>query len=367
MRLYLDNAATTKIHPYVIQQMWPFVESQFGNSNSLYYEEAEVSKRAVLKSRQEVANLIGCKESEVVFTSSGTEANNTILKGLFYSIPQKRKIITTKVEHSSIVETISFLEKQGAKVEYVKIDDNGNIDLKHFKTLLDENTLLVSIMYVNNELGNIFDIESIGKICKEHNVFFHSDFTQAVGKINFSFNEIEGLNSITFSSHKINGPKGIGALIIDEHNRKILTPLIHGGEQEDGLRGGTHAVANIVGFGAACKITHENINENIRILKKQEQLLIDRLSATFGSKLIINNLKYKKVPGIVNFQISGVNNQVFLKMISPMISASSGSACSTSKPSHVLKAMGYTDLEISQSVRFSLSPYDDYEDFKIIE
>lgn len=363
---YFDNAATTKMHPQVLNEMLPYLKDEYGNPDSLYYKQAEVAKDAVESAREIIADFFGINKNNFIFTSGATESNNFILKGLFFSSIKKKKIITTKIEHSSIKETLSYLETLGAEVVYTPICENGEIDYEFLNKKIDDKTLLVTIMYVNNELGNFQNIKKIAKICKEKNVFFHSDFTQAVGKISTNIERIEGLSSFSVSAHKFYGPKGIGGIYLNDDLKKYIVPLIHGGEQEYTLRAGTLPVHQIVGMGEAINICKKDYKKNLIALNELEKKLIIKLNEIFGNKIIFNNLNMNKVPGIVNFQIKGMNNQILLKQISNFISASSGSACSNTKPSFVLEEMGLSKEEINSSIRFSISAYDDY-DFNELE
>lgn len=364
--LYLDNASTTKIHKDVINEMNKCLNTIYGNSNSLYYDQALQAKALVETGRSQCSKLVSCNKENLIFTASGSESNNMIIKGLFFSyFGKKNKIISTPIEHDSVLKSLEFIKTLGAEVVYLDVNKDGTINPEDLKSKIDENTFLVTIMHANNEIGSINDIVEIGKICNDKNVFFHSDCTQSVGKVDINYSEIIGLSSISYSAHKIHGPKGIGALVVSNEIKRVITPLISGGEQEFGLRAGTTATHQVVGFGKAAEITLNNQKVNIKRLLSLENELVSVLSEAFGNRFELNSISKNKVPGIVNFQVKGINNQIFLKKISNDIAASAGSACGVSRPSYVLKAIGYSDQQISNSVRFSLSPYDNYESFKI--
>lgn len=369
MALYLDNAATTKIHEKVLDAMLKSLEF-YGNSEAKYYEVAEKAKLNILNSRKSISNLVGCDTENVIFTSGATEANNLIIKGLAESNPQKKKIIISAIEHSSILEPCKYLEHKGYEIVKIKVDNYGLIDLNELDNVIDNNTLMVSIIWVNNEIGTIQDMKAIDNICSKYNVFLHSDVTQAIGKINVNLSEYNALKSITFSSHKIYGPKGIGCLILkkDDNGIKVkLTPLLHGGEQENGCRAGTLSNELIVGFGVACEMLINEVENTKKVLSILEKELINILKNKFSNSMIINNDWNCRIPGLLNVQFVGYNNSILLKNVSSIFAASTGSSCSVSKPSQVLKAIGLDDKSISYSVRLSLSKYTKIEDLAILE
>lgn len=369
MPLYLDNAATTPICKEVLDEMLSSLKD-FGNSESKYYCYAENAKKNISIARNRIANAVGCEPENVIFTSGATEANNLIIKGFAEANPEKKKIIISSIEHSSVVFPCKYLEKKGYEIVKINVDSTGKIKLDELENAIDDNTLLVSIIWVNNEIGTIQDIYAIDEICKRHGVFFHSDATQAIGKVNIDLSKYKALMAITFTAHKIYGPKGIGALILknDSNGVKVnLVPLLHGGEQENGYRAGTLSNELIVGFGKACEMATKNIEKDNAVLLTLETELVSRLKNKFKDIFILNNNWYHRIPGLINIQLKGFNNMIILKEISPIIAASTGSACSVSKPSEVLKAIGLSDKEISWSIRLSLSKYNTIDDFDCIE
>lgn len=258
------------------------------------------------------------------------------------------------------METAKFLESHGYRVTYIEVNSCGIVDPNKIKSAINKDTLLVSTMWVNNELGSINDISTIAEICKENGVYYHVDATQAVGKIDVTLPV--GVTSVSFSAHKIYGPKGVGALILKKDCDGVpikLTPLIHGGEQEFGYRAGTQGVHNIIGFSKACEIALRDFSTNVKKLKEKEDIVYDLLKNKLGDQIVFNSPMANKVAGVLNFQIKGVKNVIFLNKISEFVAASSGSACSITHPSYTLKAIGLTDSEIENSIRFSLSPYED--------
>lgn len=360
MTVYLDNAATTKIHPDVLEEMIDSLKD-YGNSEGKFHLFSENAKQRINKARNIIANCIGVNSDEIIFTSGATEANNFVLKGLIDVYPNKKKIIISSFEHSSIDSTANYLQKKGYEIVRVPVDKTGLIDLNFLEKSIDDNTILVSIMWVNNEIGTIQQMDRIDEICSKHAVFLHSDAVQALGKVHIDLNKYKALKSITISAHKIYGPKGIGALILKKDNDGIrynLTPLLHGGDQEFGYRAGTLSNELIVGFGKACEIVCKDIDENCKILDELEISLLAELRKMFGEALFVNNDFTNRIPGLLNVQIVGINNMILLKKLSPFIAASNGSNCSITKPSRTLKAIGLNDMEINSSIRLSLSIFD---------
>ena len=368
--LYLDNAATTELNKEVLEDMLQALSS-YGNSEAKFYAPAEEAKKLIAVARQKVASIINANDSEIIFTSGATEANNLVLKGTCLSNIQKRqKIIISAIEHSSIYDTCMYLQELGVDVAVIPVDIEGKIDLDILDKEINDYTKLVSIIYVNNEIGTIQDLQAIDEICMRHNVPLHLDATQAIGKVKLDFKKYQSLTYLTFSSHKIYGPKGIGCLVCKEDDNGLkpkLTPILHGGEQEFGLRAGTLPTALIVGFGKACEITQRDFEKNQNKLIKYEKIVIEKLKSKFGSKFILNNDFADRVPGLINVRFIGYNNLVLLKAISAEIAASTGSACAVAQPSRILKNFGLSDEEISQSIRISISAYCDEDDFSKLD
>lgn len=357
--LYLDNSATTQLYPEVRDAMLPFLLEEFGNPSSKYYSLAVNAKSAVKKARQSVADFIGCLPSEIIFTSGSTESNNMIIKGVAdYYLKKGNHIITTKTEHASVMEICKYLEVKGYNITYLDVDKYGRIDIEELKSAIDENTILVSIIWGNNELGSLNDMKMISEICREKNIFLHTDATQVVGKLEFNLEDYPGITFLSLSAHKFHGPKGIGASFIRKDKYDILTkitPLLHGGGQEQGIRSGTLAVHNIVGLGKAAEISHSNLADNINKLKDLEIHLQNILQSKFGNHIAFNNDDSNKIPGVLSVQFKGLNNEILVKKLAPIMAVSTGSACSSSKPSHVLEAIGLSIEEVRSTIRFSLS------------
>ncbi|MEH6995726.1 cysteine desulfurase family protein, partial [Neobacillus drentensis] len=307
--LYLDNSATTQVHPEVKDAMLPFLMEQFGNPSSKYYSVAENAKNAVKEARNSLAALLGCTDSEIIFTSGSTESNNMIIKGVadYYS-NEGNHIITSKVEHPSVLETCRYLESKGFEVSYLDVDQYGRINPETLINEIKESTILVSLIWGNNELGSLNDMDAISNICLEKNVFLHTDATKVIGKVAVDLSHYPGLTFLSFSGHKFHGPKGIGGSFIRKDQYDILTlitPLLHGGGQEQGIRSGTLAVHNIVGIGKAAEVALKNLHRNISHLAELESYLTNLLKNKFNEHIIFNNDVNKKIPGLVSVQFKG--------------------------------------------------------------
>ena len=352
--IYLDNAASTPIHDVVLNSMLPYLKEQFGNPSSIH-RYGRLAHKAIEKARKQVAELIHAEPSEIYFTSGGTESNNTALSGIALSKPNSR-LITSSIEHDAILEPCKKLEKSGFDVVYLPVDKFGTIDLNILRNSITEKTSLVSIMFGNNEVGTIQPIDEIGKICHERNIPFHTDAVQAVGKIPIDVKKSK-IDMLSISSHKINGPKGIGALFI--RNGLIVDPVILGGGQEKGLRSGTESVASIVGFGQACEISKLNLDDNIAFLKNLRNHLTERILKEI-QHVTLNGHPENRLPNNTHFTFLGVNGEdLIIKLDENGIAASTGSACSihTQKASHVLQSMGFSHEQISGSLRLTVGLY----------
>ncbi|HWO96385.1 MAG TPA: aminotransferase class V-fold PLP-dependent enzyme [Bacillus sp. (in: firmicutes)] len=361
--LYLDNSATTRIHPEVLDAMLPYLKEEYGNPSSKFYSLAENAKKAVTHAREQVAELLGCDPDEVVFTSGATESNNMIIKGVadYYGkqASYNKFLLTTKVEHPSVIETYKYLEEHDFSVNFLDVDLFARVTADQVKETAAQNKpLLTSIMWGNNEIGSLNPIEEIASIFEENSLFFHTDATQVIGKVPVDLNKHKGIRFLSMSGHKIGGPKGVGAAIIRKQSKEIytrLTPLFHGGGQENNYRSGTLAVHNIVGLGKAAELARKNLDSNVKRLNELEQYLTDILKTNLGDKIRFNSDENNKIPGLISVQFVGVNNELLLKKLSAYAALSSGSACSSSKPSHVLSAAGKSLEEVRQTIRITLS------------
>ncbi|KAB7707124.1 aminotransferase class V-fold PLP-dependent enzyme [Bacillus aerolatus] len=367
--LYLDNSATTPILMEVKEKMLTYLTEEYGNPSGKYYGLAEDAKKAVEEARSHVSQLLGSYTHEVIFTSGATESNNMIVKGVADLYTDKgNHIITTKAEHNSILDICRFLETKGIEVTYLDVDRFGRINIEDVEKAINDRTILISIIWGNNETGSLNPIKEIAELANKHQVLFHIDATQAVGKVEMNWHEHPGISFLSASAHKLFGPKGAGITLIRSNKYKELlplTPLIHGGGQEHGIRSGTYAVHNIVGLGEAARLAKERFDQNYNRLIELEEHLLSILHSKFGERIILNSDSEDKIPGIINIRFKGLNNEVLLKKLSTVIAASTGSACSSAKPSHVLQAMGLNLVEVRESVRFSLSPYQTKEELDI--
>ncbi|MFK0522839.1 cysteine desulfurase family protein [Paenibacillus illinoisensis] len=361
--LYLDNSATTKIHSEVLEAMLPYLQEEYGNPSSKFYSLAENAKKAVSMAREQVAHLLGCDPDEVVFTSGATESNNMIIKGVAdyygYNEDASKYLLTSAAEHPSVLETFEFLGERGYTAHFLDVDSFARVNVQNVATVVNqEQPLLTSIMWGNNEVGSLNPIDELSRLFATNGLFFHTDATQVIGKVPVDLRKLSGIRFLSMSGHKIGGPKGVGAAIIRKQSKEIytrLTPLLHGGGQENNYRSGTLAVHNIVGLGKAAELASQNLENNTQRLTQLENYLIDILKTNLGDKITFNSDTHDKIPGLISLQFIGVNNELLLKKLSSFIALSSGSACSSSKPSHVLSASGKSLEEVRQTIRITLS------------
>ena len=365
--IYMDNNATTAVRPEVLDAMLPFYREQFGNPSSVHWAGRAVSG-AVEKAREQVAKLINCSPAEVVFISCGSEGDNMAIKGTAAALADKGKhIITTTVEHPAVLETCRFLEKQGYSVTYLPVDRDGMLDLQQLEAAITDQTILISVMWANNETGNIYPIEEIGAIARKHKVRFHTDAVQAVGKLAVDVQRA-GVDLLVLSGHKIGAPKGVGAIYIRKGTRML--PLIHGGHQERSRRAGTHNVAGIVGLGLACELAGGEIDSYAASVGA----LRDRLEA--GIKAAIPEIKLnghpdpaRRLANTLNVSFAYIEGEsLLLNFDMKGIAASSGSACTSGslEPSHVMGAMCVDVVLAHSSTRFSLGRDNTVEDVDYI-
>jgi cysteine desulfurase len=352
-RIYLDHAATSPMHPDVVDTMVPFMTEIFGNPSSIHFFGRQ-SRHAIDEAREMVAKSIGAKANEIIFTSGGTEADNLALIGVATANRQKGKhIITSSVEHHAILHTCHYLEKQGFEVTYLPVNEEGKISLDDLRNALRHDTILVSIMFGNNETGVLQPIKEIGEMLKEHQAFFHTDAVQAYGLIPIDVNELH-IDLLSVSAHKINGPKGAGFLYARETVK--LIPRLYGGEQERKRRAGTENVAGIVGMAKAVEIAQATMNEKVSMYRSFKEKMLGIFEQE-GIPYIVNGDKNDSLPHVLNVAFPGTNVESMLVNLDLAgIAASSGSACTAGSidPSHVLVAMfGKESERIRSSVRFS--------------
>lgn len=358
---YFDNGATTKVKEEVVDAMMPFLKEEYGNPSALY-NLARNAKKAIENARQNVADLIGASKQEIYFVSCGTEADNTALKGIANLNKEKgNHIITSKIEHPAILETCNFLEKQGFIITYLNVDKNGFIDLNELRNSITNKTILISIMFANNEIGTIEPIEDIAKIAKDKKIVFHTDAVQAVGNVKINVKEM-GIDMLSLSGHKIYAPKGVGALYVKDGIK--FEKFLNGGHQEKNNRAGTENVAGIVGLGKAAELAKNNLEEHINKLKELRDYYIKEIQKNILN-FKINGAINARLPGNSNISFIGVNgSDLLLELDNLGICASSGSACSSknSKPSHVLKAIGLNDDDIKSALRITVGDFNTKEE-----
>ena len=352
--IYFDNAASTAVHPEVVKEMLPYFDVQYGNPSSIH-QFGRKAKNAVQKARKQVAALIGAEPDEITFTSGATESNNTI----FLGCPKFQgnefglnHIIISSIEHDAVLEPVRGFEKNGVQVTYLPVDEHGLVNPDDITKSINEKTTIVSIMFANNEVGTIQPIKEISKICNKYQIPLHTDAVQAAGKVPINVKEL-GIDALSISSHKINGPKGVGALFIKKGF--AVEAIIEGGGQENGIRSGTENVASIVGFGKACEIAKEKLSENISHFQTLHSSMLSRIIKEIPH-VKLNGHSEKRIFNNIHLTFLGVNGEdLIIKLDEHGIAASTGSACSihTQKASHVLKAMGFNHEQISGSLRMS--------------
>lgn len=359
--IYLDNAATTAILPEVLDKMMPYLTEYYGNPSSVYGL-AGVSKEAIDKSRKTIADFIGAKENEIYFTAGGSESDNWAIKSAALAKKAKGKhIITTKIEHHAVLHTCEFLEKNGYEVSYIDVDEDGVVKLDELRKAIRPDTILISVMFANNEIGTIQPIKEIGQIAKENGILFHTDAVQAFGHLRINVDELN-IDMLSASGHKFHGPKGAGIMYI--RNSVKLEPLIHGGAQERKRRAGTHNVPGIVGMGAAIELADKNLEANAEKEIAIRDHLIERVMKEIPH-VKLNGHKTNRLPNNANFSFSFIEGESMLMMLDAKgICCSSGSACTSGSldPSHVLLAIGLPHEIAHGSLRVSMSEETTMED-----
>jgi cysteine desulfurase len=349
----MDHAATTPVHPEVLKAMQPYFDKKFGNPSSIHYF-GQQAKHAIEHGREQVAKLIGAKPEEIVFTSGGTESNNFALYGVVNANLEKgNHIITSAIEHHAVLEPCHFLEKHGFKVTYLPVDQDGLVDPQAVEQAITDKTILISIMHANNEIGTIEPIKEIAGIAKSRGIYFHTDAVQTVGSIPVNIDKL-GVDLLSMSSHKLYGPKGIGALYVRKGTR--LEPYLRGGAQEKNRRASTENVPGIIGFGKACELAKKDLAHRTKKLLHLRERLIKGLFKKIP-EIVLNGHPEMRLPKNVNLSVKYIEGEAMLLNLDMKgIAASTGSACSSGslEPSHVLKAIGVNDLDAHGSIRFTL-------------
>lgn len=379
--IYFDNSATSPVDEEVLDAMLPYLREEYGNPSSKYYCKAIQARNAVEEARGRVAQLLGAQRDEIVFTAGATESTNFIIKGYTdyrrYYGDGKNHIITSVAEHKATLNTCKYLNgdiysnndptinlfggkqkvDRGYEASFVGVNEYGEIVVEEVERAIQQNTALVSIIYVNNEIGTISNVSEIADLCRERGIAFHSDLTQAIGKINIDVKTM-GIDYASCSAHKIYGPKGIGAAFVksDTYGMQPISALLHGGEQEFGVRAGTLSVHNIVGFGKAAEIALRDIKRNMEHMQLLDELLVRELLK--NPCIELTNKSSCRMPGIVSVIINkkDFNNERFIKQISDKLALSTGSACSAGEPSYVIKALGLEE-KVMKVLRISLNKF----------
>ncbi len=350
---YFDHAATTAVDEEVLREMIPYFSYSYGNPSSAYTIGRQ-NKMAIHVARQKVAKAIKAKSKEIYFTGCGSESDNLALKGITYANSKNKKhIITTKIEHHAILNTCKTLEQEGIEVTYLNVDRDGKINLQELENSIKDDTILISIMTANNEIGTIQPIKEIGEIARKHKILFHTDAVQAIGNIKIDVEKMN-IDLLSMSAHKFYGPKGVGALYVKDGIN--FREIQDGGHQENGKRAGTENVAGIVGMGKAIELAYENIEEYNKKLIELREYCIEKLQSKIG-KIKINGARKDRLPGNINISFLGEDSSdLLLKLDERGICTSAGSACSTgdSSPSHVLMAIGLNNEEAEGALRITL-------------
>ena len=358
---YFDNSATTRVKEEVLQEMFPYFCEEYGNPSSMYSVGRE-AKRALEKARVRVSELINCKPKEVYFTGCGSESDNTAIKGIAYKNRKKgNHIITSKIEHPAVLHTCQSLEKHGFEVTYLNVDKDGFINLSELENSIKPNTILISIMFANNEIGTIEPIREISKIAKKHNIIFHTDAVQACGNVDIDVRKL-GIDMLSLSGHKLYAPKGVGALYVKEGIE--FEKFMDGGHQEKDKRGGTENVAEIVGLGKAAELAKNNLEKHKEHLRTLRDYYIKNIEEKIPDAKL-NGPRENRLPGNANFSFPGINGEELLIHLDERgICASSGSACTTGSmdPSHVLVAIGLDKNMSKGTLRTSFGEENTIED-----
>jgi cysteine desulfurase len=353
--IYFDNNATTQVDPEVLQQMLPFLQDQYGNPSSVYSFGKRAAK-AVNIAREQIADLLRCEPSEIVFTSCGTESDNSAIQSALLIDPDRKHLVTSRVEHSAVVKHAEALARRGYEVTWLDVDSEGLIDLDELERAIRDDTAIVSLMWANNETGVLFPIEEAAEICRSKETVFHTDAVQAIGKIDIDLRRIP-INFLSLSGHKLHAPKGVGALYINRKTR--FNPYIIGGGQENKKRGGTENTASIVGLGKAAEIAFAALQaENTRVKALRDRFEQGILGAV--PSVQVNGHRSRRLPNTSNLAIEGIDSEGMLMLLDQKgLCCSAGSACTAGslEPSHVLRAMGYSNDRARGSLRFSFSRF----------
>lgn len=362
--LYVDNNATTRVAPEVFEEMTPYFTELYGNPSSMHFFGGQV-QRKVEEARERVAGLLGARPEEIIFTSCGTESDNAAIMSALQCNPEKRHLLTTRVEHPAVKNLMAHLKREGYRVTELPVDRQGFLSMEEVSRVMTEDTAIVSVMWANNETGVLFPVEEIATLAKSRGIMFHTDAVQAVGKIPLNMGESQ-IDMLSLSGHKLHAPKGIGVLYVRRGTR--FAPFVIGGHQEEGRRGGTENVPYIIGLGKACELAATDLEEKNLRVKRMRDKLENGLLQMVGNSMINGNAE-QRLPNTSSISFEYVEGEsILLKLSDKGICASSGSACTSGslEPSHVLRAMGVPFTAAHGSIRFSLSPYNTEEEVDYI-
>jgi cysteine desulfurase len=362
--IYVDNNATTRVAPEVVEEMSPYFSELYGNPSSMHFFGGQVQTK-VEEARERVAGLIGARPQEIIFTSCGTESDNTAIMSALESNPEKRHVVTTRVEHPAVKNLVGQLKREGYRITELPVDRDGLLSMDEVSRVITEDTAIVSVMWANNETGVLFPVEEIANVAKSRGAIFHTDAVQAVGKIPINVTESQ-IDMLSLSGHKLHAPKGIGVIYVRRGTR--FSPYIIGGHQEEGRRGGTENVPYIIGMGKACELAANHLDDmNVRVRGLRDKLEDSLLGKIPNS--IVNGDRDQRLPNTSSISFEYVEGEsILLKLSDKGICASSGSACTSGslEPSHVLRAMGVPFTAAHGSIRFSLSSYNTEEEINFI-
>lgn len=361
MPIYLDNSATTPVDPRVYEAMIPYFKEKYANPSSIHTMGREV-RDDIENAREKIASLINADPNEIIFTGSGTESDNIAIKGIAFGLESKGKhIITTKIEHKAVLSSCACLEKRGFEITYLSVDKNGVIDLEELKQAIRKDTILISIMLANNEIGTIEPIKEVVEIARKNNIIVHTDAVQAMGKMKVDVAEL-GVNLLTFSGHKIYAPKGIGVLYVDEELKDMIAPIIHGGSQEFAIRPGTENVPYIIGISKACELMEAELDETIKKVTALRDLFEEKV-LVHGNDVYVNAAGAERVGSISNISFRHIEGEA-LMLYAHEVCCSTGSACTSDSvdASHVLYAIGVDAVDAHGSLRFSFGKFNTEEE-----
>ncbi|WP_319509014.1 cysteine desulfurase NifS [uncultured Methanolobus sp.] len=359
-RIYMDHSATTRVDSLVVDAMLPYFSEMFGNSSSLHSFGMEAAE-ALSMARKQVAEAIGALPEEIIFTSGGTESDNLAIRGVIPHNSEKKHVITSVVEHPAVLNTCAYLETLGHEISYVQVDGDGVVDLEKLEASIRENTVLISVMHANNEVGTIQPIKEIAQIAKKHNIYFHTDAVQSVGKIPVNVDDL-GVDMLSISSHKIHGPKGVGVLYVRKGT--IIEPIVFGGNHENGMRSGTENIPGIVGIGEAMILAKERLDADSKHMQKMRDSLISRIFESVPD-VRLNGHPTQRLPNNVNLSFKYAEGESMLMLLDMKgVAVSTGSACSSKslKASHVLSSLNIENDYIHGSLRISLGRENTMED-----